>query len=42
MGEKSEMERNRWAPAVARDEVFVGASSGTMWVLQTNMNSWPR
>lgn len=42
MGEKSEMERNRRCPPVARDEVFVGASSGTVWVLQTNMNSWPR
>jgi hypothetical protein len=42
MGEKSEMESNRRAPAAARDEIFVGASSGTVWVLQTNMNSWPR
>lgn len=35
------MEVNWQAPVVARDEIFVEASSGTVWVLQTNVTSWP-
>ena len=35
------MEVNRQAPAVASDEIFIEASSETVWALQTDVNSWP-
>ena len=36
------MDVNRQAPAVASDEIFIEASSETVWALQTDVNSWPR